>query len=155
MLCVCVSPSVPRGFSYTFLSTIKQGHVAPCPTTRNEAVDKREKQSLISSVYLQMARLQFPPLLFAFMVVLHDTPHKSFSPPMRSRVTAERFLHSSETATVQTFCSRGLSHHSVAASISSWIILLDEPLSKCARVCRSPFSARGMTRLAAGTWSLP
>ena len=81
-----MSHSVSR--SFILFETYQAGACGPLVlphATRH--VDKRGKRSLISSVYLQMTRLQFSPLVFACMVVPHDTPPK----PMCSRVSAESF----------------------------------------------------------------
>ena len=54
-VCVCVSPPVPKGSMPLFFTTTTQrgrGVWPSCPTTRNDAVDKKGKQGLIMPVYL-------------------------------------------------------------------------------------------------------
>ena len=75
-VCVCVPPSVSRSLFYQE----EAGACGPLVlTTRNEAVDKRGKRSLISSVYLHCSQIVTPMFLrFAFMVVLHAIPQNRF-----------------------------------------------------------------------------
>ena len=58
---------------------LSRGVWPSCPTTRNEAVDKKGKQGLIIPVYLLQLLNKLSTSLVSFMVVSHDTSPKPFS----------------------------------------------------------------------------
>ena len=91
-VCVCVPPWT-KGLSPPLFPLYTGRGVWPsCPTTRNEAVDKKGKQGLIIPVYLLVSPQAVTPI-FHFLIHgrLHDTSHKPIRPQqLRRRFACSR-----------------------------------------------------------------
>ena len=109
---------------------LSRGVWPSCPTTRNEAVDKKGKQGLIIPVYLLQLLNELSTPLVCFMVVSHDT-----SPPNPFPTAAFRRLCIAASSASETMFNN--SSHRTFSPCCSITFLLIGGIELTANQCQS------------------